>query len=215
MKPQILIPDINATEQVDLIELFIEYGAKVAREILETSRDEDVRGVYRQQLEDAEMMLAKYTPEPDAVKITVGYVPSRKVTELRNREIVRTQGRSPDDPLTMELLEGSAEESREWVRWGVKDHTGFPYPFTKQSERCGGKNHDIVSDDCLELYERVGVYLDYSGNRGTFIFHAIADAVKRFNHLEPKKKISSPRTSSDETETLIAADAEETNIGSG
>jgi len=209
MTNQVIIPDINAKHDIDLVRLQIEDGVAVARAVLSIAKTPAEEKERKKDLYDAEEMLAQYKPSDDMPVIVIGYIPAPKLAYLRNasaemsREERETEGKGKGKkpkPLTAKQLDALVDLNREFLQWGVKGHRNFEgYPWRTKTASAGGREYEIASDDCVEIYEQMG------------LLNTVSAAVAKFNFLDAKKKIKQPPTSTGKQETLTADDAPETN----
>lgn len=90
----------------------------------------------------------------DGAVFKVGIVPYGKRIELETS----TYHVSEKKERTKEELQDLLQQSFEFVRWGVKGHSGLefspgePVPFVSKTAVVGGMSYEIVSDETMEIY---------------------------------------------------------------
>lgn len=114
--------------------------------------------------------------EIDGATFTVGVLPYGKRMELES--MVGVMNKTAQ---TKEDIKTILEQNFEFVRWGIKDHSGLTFnegeavPFSNQKITYGDKTYEIVSDELMEIYgATVGLLLKLS------------QAVVDFNYLDGK-----------------------------
>ena len=196
---QVIVPDLNATEDLDVARLQIEDGVAVASALLAVAKTDAERETREQDLADAEALLEAYQPGDDMPVIVIGYIPAPKRAYLVNAAAEASRSAVDGKPLTTAQMNAITDASREWLQWGVKGHRNLSgYPWNTKPASAGGREYKIAADDVVELYEQME------------LLHSLSDAVAKFNILDAKKKMKSPSTSTEETETSTVPDVETT-----
>ena len=205
MRNQVIIPDLNATEEVDLVVCQLDFGVRVAEGLLKIATDEAERTKCAADLVEAREALAKYVPPDDSPAVSIGYIPMAKQSRLQNATAIQYHDRKlVGDKPTLEQMNQDTDTTREWVQWGVKGHSGIVgYDYETQDAQAGGKTYQVASDLCIELYGRMK------------LMHALEVQVIEFNTLSAKKKTRSQSTSGAAKATSTAPGAEATITGSG
>jgi hypothetical protein len=123
------------------------------------------------------MRVQKLPSEPNEKnpQIVIGYIPPSKKAELLHRLSDAWKGKKVED-VTGADLEVNDEIAREYVRWGVRGHEGFPVPYSGAKESYRGKDRPVCTQDMVELYEANGW------------LHVLSKAIHAYNSLDAEKK---------------------------
>ena len=109
-------------------------------------------------------------------KFNVGIVPYGKRMEIESLVSGKNENMTPE---VMKIL---MSQGAEFVRWGIKGHSGVKFtdgsdvPFKSKKEKIGEIEYDIVSDDTMEIY---------GATPG--LISELAAAVTDFNYLGAKE----------------------------
>lgn len=178
MKKQILIPDSSVTEEIDIWieqEIFNLGIAQQVRNQLHDSNTEDIHAAD-EEIKRIENEIEDLEESKDTnPKITIGYMPPAKKTELIHRWHVLTRKKDLDQATEEDLI-ANEEIAREFCKWGVKGHANIPKDFELQKIRWNGKEYDIASDLMVAIYEANQWH------------HIIKNAVIKYNTLQDSKK---------------------------
>lgn len=88
----------------------------------------------------------------DGKKFKIGIIPFGKRTEIQSAAHFNKDLKDRDQVL------GLMQQSYEYVRWGVKGHTGLSFddgaevPFLTEKEKLGSIEYDVVSRETMEVY---------------------------------------------------------------
>lgn len=175
MKPLLLTPDINETEEFDPILARLEFELEVAKNVAATT--EPIEGFDI--TADSENALKEYKESGKSpAKIVLGYMPSAKRTELEHRHSsVITKYRVKDNTdFSIEDLNALSDVLRETCKWCVKGHVIEGVEFVSTPYEYRGRKYQLASDDMVDLYERN----DW--------LHLIRKEAVLYNRLGPEKK---------------------------
>jgi hypothetical protein len=178
---QVLVPDLNATEWIDLVEAKIKAEIRSAEYVLNEIKEGNQKKVTEEDchkvIQLANDTLKNYKPGPDAYAVEVGYIPPRKFASLQAHYSKAIKKYNPDNPDDDERL---TDYMREFVRWGIKGHKNFKIEYKKEEEKVGPLSYPVATWYMVDLYESSKMLVP--------IFHE----VMRYNTLsESKKKQSS------------------------
>jgi hypothetical protein len=185
---QIIVPDMEATQEVDLVELRFR-GTKERAEGMLEKLEKDVREqtidvgecrkavkLTREALDAANEGLGNYKPEPDNPRVVIGYIPPRKLTSLRHAQYVVNRQQLEAETATREQLDGLDDIAREYLRWGIKGHSGLGCDFEQEKEKAGPREYDVATWEMVDIYEGIEMLQD--------LFHE----VMAYNSLAEKKR---------------------------
>ncbi|MFA5115690.1 MAG: hypothetical protein WC486_00200 [Candidatus Omnitrophota bacterium] len=100
------------------------------------------------------------------IKFQVGVIPFRRFNEIQNRVAVINKENlvSAGPEKQAELLNVLINDTLiEYVRWGIKGHSGLSFkngkevPFVTAKEKVGGKEYDVVAEETLQVYNSIGI----------------------------------------------------------
>lgn len=181
MKPQILLPDLKATTEIDILEeMLISEVDRLDQKIRDAKSQEEKDEADAEHTE-AMQALASYREDPDPrALITIGYIPARKMTELDFRWVEAAKGQEDVGPFNADLGLKFMDVCREYVRAGVR---GFAYQ----------EKFDI--EQAMDIFERNGW------------IYTLTNVIKDYNSLSVQKKTESsskPGTSQESTTVTSA-----------
>lgn len=181
-----IVPDLNKTEEKNLIELRLRNTLATAeltiKRLRKKEQSEDIEKsieIARRAADAAVEALEEWKPDPEDPIVDVGYIPSRKLTSIRNGMYLANRNFNLDD-CTREQLDAFDDLDREIVRWGVKGHRGLDVDYKSRQERAGAINVQVATWETVDMYERLGM------------LPALRDAVMQYNRLDDSKKKRSP-----------------------
>jgi hypothetical protein len=200
-----ITPDLGATEEINVVQAVLESTKKHAAATLKTLNadpppDEETKAavkIARGALNAAEMELEKFKPSDDQPIVTVGYIHPRKSDSIQNQRYIALRGKWKPETATQEQLDALTDIAREIVRWGVKGHKGFAFPFMQEKASIGSTDVLVVPDELLNAYQATTVL-------GTKILQVLADEVQKFNALAEKKRQPSSSQSGTDQVNLTA-----------
>lgn len=193
----VIVPDLNATETVDVAQLQVEAGLMVAEHVLAKADTEDAKKEAEAHKAEGEAILTEYLPVLGAPSIDIGYLPTKKKVELSNAEMVLFRDTEPEK-MTEDELNKLEDLHREWVRWGVKNHANMgDMPFETEEVEYRGRKVQVVADHILELYGHMD------------LIHSLYLKIRIYNTLGAKKKSRSSPISGVMTSTSTAEDVPE------
>ena len=195
MANQILTPDFNATVELDLVELDLKRTIQNADFVLS---GEDISAELRTDAEvsrkAAQEALDKHNSNGTSPKVKIGYIPPRKLTTLRHKHYVLTRQDLKIEDATCEQLEELSDIQREYLRWGIKGHSGLDAEYKAEKDVCGPKEYNTASWDTVELYEGMG------------LLSALYTEVLVYNMLsEEKKRVSLSKPGTNPTTLTVAS----------
>jgi len=204
-----LIPDLAATKEINLVRLYFERTVDNARYGLEQAGSEEEKKEATETLTAAQKALDEFQPSDDDPTITIGSIPPPKLTELRNCGFVslRDEKDAEADKVSAEFLNRTAEISRQYIRWGVRGHANLSgVKFETEKDRIGSKEYEVASVETVYIYE---------GMSNGLYFNWIANEVIKFNTLDEskKKQSSQPAGTSPQTSTANSADKNPSSKG--
>lgn len=181
---QIIVPDLSATEDVDVAQLQMQYGLDIANRLLERASEESDKEYALGLKKEAEEFLGSYCPPENAPTLTIGFVPPAKRSQLANRSYILDREAERNNAHDGE--EGESEiktlndrdaQLREWIRFGVKGHRNMgSVDFESVEVDVRGRKYTVASWDMVDLYECMG------------LLYSLSDRVIRYNTLDSKKK---------------------------
>ena len=172
---QIIIPDTSATREVDLVRLQLESTMRRA-ELEAADPESEIQDLAREAAEDARQALSDLeSSEEPRPTVTIGYLPSRKLSSLRNASMIARRGKFSADTATHEQLDAITDIMREYVRWGVRGHRDLGFDFESVKECIGPFEHDVASWMVVDVYERIGMLPD------------LFSVIQEYNELSQKK----------------------------
>jgi hypothetical protein len=179
MKPQVLIPDLDHTEELDVFEEQLQgtvaIWETVVREAAQDGDDEELEGANTAHDEAIEA-LAEYRKDPGGPTVTLGFLPPSKKTELQTRMGIHRENGTPE----IDKRLASLDVVREYVRWGVKGDS-LEHGIQWETEEYRGRKYKVCPDAVLDLYEFNGW------------LNVLFGAVLAFNSLDAEKKRASSR----------------------
>jgi len=187
MKEYLITPDLGATQEINLVAAVLEHTKATAAatlEALKAQTDEESKAAVKlaqKALEAAEQSLADFNPSDDQPAVTIGYIHPRKMSSIDNQRYIALRGKWDPKTATLEQLDSLTEIAREIVRFGVKGHKNFGFPFMQEKVTIGSTEILVVADELLDAYQGTTVL-------GSRILQVLADEVQRYNLLAEKKR---------------------------
>lgn len=196
----LIIPDMAATEDVDVARLLLENQVRELEVYAEVAElDEQEQEQAQQALTEARGRLEAYAPPGTPVTVTIGYLPARKRRELVTRRNTILRGKQPSDWLTDEEQIQLDDLRLEWIRWGVRAQANMePVEWSTETIDYRGRKHQVVAIKTLDAYETME------------LLRPLSREIERFNTLSAQKKTRSSPTSSESKATSTAGPAAET-----
>ena len=166
--------------------------------VVDNESDEVKREEAMGMLNEAMSMKEDHVPSDEPMMVTIGFLPARKKRELTNAYGAILSGKSMSDRLTEDELTRGDDIRREWLKWGIRNHSNFGVEFERETIEYRGTRHEVASEGMLEIYEHMGV------------LRAVCDKIINFNSIHAKKKTRSSSTSGESKETSTAQPVPET-----
>jgi hypothetical protein len=202
MKEYAITPDLGATEEVNIVEAVLEATKESAARKLEYltanppkegKTEEETKEINQawdevikeaqEALTAAEQALAEFEPADDQPTVTIGYIHPRKYDSIGNQKLVAFRGWTPNEA-TVEQLDSLTDIARELVRFGVKGHKGFGFPFMQVKAFVGSTELLATAEEVIDFYQATTVF-------GMKILQVLAGRVREYNELAEKKRTPS------------------------
>jgi hypothetical protein len=172
---QLLSVDMEATQEVVILRellAFEEATFSIALQDPDTEEKDKPRIQARLDAIKADQQIPDKDDDP---RISIGYLPPAKRSELYHRHTVAMRGKTVET-IAAEDLDGYDDIVREWVRWGVRAGRNLPFPVTRVEVSWRGKKHQVLSDETMDQLQLNG------------LLHVLKKLVEQFNTLDEEKK---------------------------
>ncbi len=172
--------DMSATKEVDLIVLQLMRTIANAEYVLSLNAETDEEKEARKEAEKmkgvAEKELERYEPDEDAPVVLVGVIPPRIMTQLRNEIYVQNRDDREMKELGAQELNERADNSRKWLRWGIKGHRHLGIEYEAEEVAAGPLVYKAATWEMVDVYEGLG------------LLEQLCNEVMTFNTLDAEKK---------------------------